>query len=375
MCAVHFSIQRLAQLLTGLMLIASVARAGEAGPSLVSPMDYQVFQRQTPQQGAVRVSGQNAKGCDAVQVRLSGEKQSASTGFLSKLVSPSQSSRPVKFDRWIPVAVEPQTGLFNAVLQVPAGGWYRLEVRAMNGKKAVGVTTIEHFGVGEVFVGAGQSNSVNWGEELLKTETQMVSTFSGTEWRLADDPQPGTHDKSTGGSFWPVFGDAMYRKYQVPIGVAVTGHTATGLNDWKEGGEFFNWMMTRVLQLGPGGFRALLWHQGEYDAKMPQDEYRDRLANIIAASKREAGWEFPWFVARASYNSPAKPAFDNVRNGQKALWDTGIALEGPDTDILTGDTRELEGKGIHFSGKGLRAHGQMWFEKVSPWLDRVLKDE
>jgi len=37
----------------------------------------------------------------------------------------------------------------------------------------------------------------------------MVSTFSGSEWRIADDPQPGTHDHSMRGSFWPSFGDAM----------------------------------------------------------------------------------------------------------------------------------------------------------------------
>ena len=39
---------------------------------------------------------------------------------------------------------------------------------------------------------------------------------------------------------------------------------------------------------------------------------------------------------------------------------------------LTGDYRDFGGQGIHFSPKGLHAHGQMWADKVSVYLDRVL---
>ncbi|HLK58969.1 MAG TPA: hypothetical protein VKU00_20515, partial [Chthonomonadaceae bacterium] len=63
-----------------------------------------------------------------------------------------------------------------------------------------------------------------------------------------------------------------------------------------------------------------------------------------------------------------------TRDAQKKLWDTGIALEGPDTDTLTGDNRDFDGKGIHFSPKGLHAHGRLWADKVSVYLDRVLHD-
>jgi hypothetical protein len=31
------------------------------------------------------------------------------------------------------------------------------------------------------------------------------------------------------------------------------------------------------------------------------------------------------------------------------------------------------GKGIHFSAKGLRAHGRLWADKVGVWLDKVAK--
>jgi hypothetical protein len=31
------------------------------------------------------------------------------------------------------------------------------------------------------------------------------------------------------------------------------------------------------------------------------------------------------------------------------------------------------GNGVHFSGKGLRAHGRAWANKVEPWLSQELQ--
>jgi len=258
-------------------------------------------------------------------------------------------------------------------MRIPAGGWYSLEIRARKEGEIVATEQDDRFGVGEVFVGAGQSNSTNYGEFKTSQKSGMVSSFSGTHWQLADDPQPGVADSSQGGSFWPTFGDEMYEKYGVPIGVATTGYGGTSVNQWQpDGGLFRDWMMTRIHQLGPTGFRALLWHQGESDVQMPADEYYSKLRNVILSSRTQAGWEFPWFVAQASYHNPEKPQFDNIRQAQEKLWDDAVALAGPDTDTLTGDHRDLDGKGIHLSPKGLKSHGKMWVECVGVYLDEVL---
>jgi hypothetical protein len=200
----------------------------------------------------------------------------------------------------------------------------------------------------------------------------MVSSFSGSNWQPANDPQPGVHDRTGKGSFWPAFGDALYAKYKVPIGVASTGHSGSSINQWQPGGEFYKWMMTRIGQLGPQGFRAVLWHQGEADVAMPSDEYARKLTTVIQTSTKEAGWDFPWFVAQVSYQSPTQKSFPTTRDAQKKLWETKVAQPGPDTDTLIGDNRENGGKGIHFSGKGQRAHGKMWADKVSVYLDKGL---
>ncbi len=356
-------------LLAGSLAVGTTAFAAEAPPetdgvTVLAPKDYQVFQRRTLLEGAVRLSGRCAGAFDGLEVRISGKALGAA-------------AVP---DSWLPVALDPATGGFNTTVAVPAGGWYKVEFRLRRKQATVAQETVEHVGVGEVFVGAGQSNSTNCGGNGSKSpldgrtqpQSGRVSTFDGSSWRIADDPQPGTHDSHANGSFWPSFGDAMVEKYKVPVGVAVTGHGGTSINQWKKNGDLFNWTLTRIRQLGPGGFRAVLWHQGESDApNMDAETYAAGLGQIIRDFKEAAGWEFTWFVARATY-IPGKPVFDGVRNGQKLLWDRKIALEGPDTDAMTGDLRDNGGKGIHFSKKGLAVHGKAWADKVGAWLDTVL---
>jgi serine/threonine protein kinase len=327
--------------------------------AVFAPLDYQVFQRKTRLQGAVRARGRMRSAFDQLEYRLTGKPLEGAA-----------------LDQWQAMPSASGAKAFDVSLPAPAGGWYKLEVRAMKDGKEVAHAAVAHVGVGELFVGAGQSNSTSCGQERIRPTTGMVSTFSGTDWRLADDPQPGAHDDGlpgcTGGSFWPAFGDAMFEKYHVPIGVAVTGHSGTSIDQWQPGGELFLWTVGRMNELGREGFRAVLWHQGESDVGMKSEEYGRKLAALIEGSRKAVGWDAPWFVAQVSYNNPKQTKVASTRDAQKKLWESGVALEGPDTDALTGDNRDQGGQGVHFSPKGLRAHGRLWAEKVGVWLDKVL---
>jgi hypothetical protein len=146
---------------------------------------------------------------------------------------------------------------------------------------------------------------------------------------------------------------------------------------WESDGTLFNGTMARIRQLGTHGFRALLWHQGESDAhqqaghELSGDEYRRMLTHIIEASRHDAAWDFPWFVAQVSYHTPADPETPEIREAQSSLWRAGIALEGPDSDRLTGPNRQNNGTGVHMSDAGLKAHGKLWADKVEAWLDSL----
>jgi hypothetical protein len=367
---------------TALMLLATTAWRATAQEqptgelAITSPSDYQVFQRQSPSTGVVHVRGRVNQDCDTIEARLQGDLKT----------------------NWQTIAENPKQGAFQAEMPVLAGGWYRLEVRSLTNGKPSSQKIVEHVGMGEVFVIAGQSNSTNWGSEKQKPGSGMVASFDGIAWRIADDPQAGVQDGSNGGSFAPAFGDAMYAKYKVPIGVASVGCGGTSVRQWLPKGEkievlptttafvntigpkqwecdgtLFAGLMTRIGQLGRGGFRAVLWHQGESDAnqirygkdrQISPESYQRLVEKVIRTSQEQAGWKFPWFVAQATYHLPDDPSSPEFRQAQKALWETGAALEGPDTDTLMADYRD----GVHFNGKGLQAHGKMWAEKVGKVL-------
>jgi hypothetical protein len=358
--------------------------------SLSSPVDYQVFQRQSRLRGSIVVRGHIAGGVDNVQVGILGKS----------LLGPL-------YGKWKSLPLDGKSGDFDAKLATVAGGYYEVDVKAMAGARVVAEVTVPHVGVGEVFLISGQSNSTNYGEVRQTTATEMVSTFSGETWRLADDPQPGVQDNSKKGSFIPSFGDALYHRYGVPIGVASVGHGSTSVRQWLPVGEpvevmptkeiyivrgndgtlfsdgtLFNGMMTRINELdeqpGMHGFRAVLWHQGESDShQQPGHDisaavYGQMLRKVILATRKQAGWNIPWFIAEASYHSPEDMSCPPIRAAQKSLWESRVALEGPDTDTLTMLYRQNNGKGVHFNAVGLKAHGLLWARAVEAYLDKEL---
>jgi hypothetical protein len=149
---------------------------------------------------------------------------------------------------------------------------------------------------------------------------------------------------------------------------------------WESKGEAFASFVARLKQAGPRGFRAVLWHQGESDANQQDPTrtlagnlYRGYLEKLIRDSRREAGWEAPWFVAQVSYHVPGDESSPDIRAAQASLWKDGMALEGPDSDALKGALRDSNGQGVHFSGEGLREHAARWAEKITPWLMGQLK--
>ncbi len=105
--------------------------------SLSSPKDYQVFQRSTPVVGIVSIRGL-WKVETGVAVQLEGRVIADST------------EAP-----WRPLHASMRDGQFEAQIETAAGGWYRLEVRGLQEGKVIASSAVEHVGVGEVFVVAG----------------------------------------------------------------------------------------------------------------------------------------------------------------------------------------------------------------------------
>src|SRR5262249_58281684 len=80
---------------------------------------------------------------------------------------------------------------------------------------------------------------------------------------------------------------------------------------WESKGELYASFRDRMKQLGPRGFRAVLWHQGESDANqkdpsrtLPGKLYRQYLERLIRDSRKDIGWDAPWFLAHPHSHPP-----------------------------------------------------------------------
>lgn len=350
---------------------------------LSSPLEYQVVQRASPGKGILRIVGE-----------LSEEIPEKDVTIEARLTNENRETP------WLRVGGAIRGRNLTGTVDAPAGGWWKLEVRVVRSGKDIVRGHVAHVGIGEVFVVAGQSNSANYGEEKQTPQSGRAAAFDGIRWQVAVDPQPGAGGK--GGSFVPPFADAIVAQENVPVGIVACGIGATSVREWLPKGATFpnpptlegrvqqladgSWMskgdayamfVARMKSLGLGGFRAVLWHQGESDANqkdatrtLPGALYREYLEQIIRDSRRDIGWNAPWFVAQASYHVPGDEGSEEIRTAQASLWRDRIALEGPDSDALKGELRERGGKGVHFSDAGLREHGRQWAQKVLPWLKR-----
>ena len=124
-----------------------------------------------------------------------------------------------------------------------------------------------------------------------------------------------------------------------------------GDHEWECDGVLFSRMVARMKGAGARRLSGNALASGESNANqadatrtLPGDKYQEYLTRIITTSRKEVGWELPWLVARATYHGPADQGSPDIRAAQNAMWDSHIALQGPDTDTLTGNNRDHGGR-------------------------------
>ena len=169
-----------------------------------------------------------------------------------------------KLPTWT-VADRPTTSKFDsAQISVSAGGWYRIDVRLLDQDQVVAEGECGPFGVGELFIVAGQSYATNCNEERLVVadpqQRVVAYDLNRSTWQVANDPQP-VFDRSDGGSIWPSVGDSLASILQIPIGFANVAVGGTSSTQWSPDGS----LHPRLVQAGRelGSFRAVLWQPAQ----------------------------------------------------------------------------------------------------------------
>lgn len=367
------------RLLNAGWVILFLTGPGVAGETIeiISPVRHQVIQRVgfVPHEAHPHAVGGPAKGFAQVEVAVRSTLKP--TAAYHVRVRTPQGDKVV-VDQPLPTPA-PQDGVLRWKVKIPAGGWYQIEIEGNDhGERSVG--RAEPFGVGEVFVIAGQSYATNTNEEKLAIADplQRVAAwnFRDGSWAIANDPQP-TPDGSDGGSIWPPVGDELAGLLQVPIGLANVAWGGTSSEQWMPAGELHQRLVDAGKKLGR--FRAVLWQQGESDVigKTSTEKYVANLSAIRQAASDAWGGSPRWLLAKSTlhptvYDDPAGES--RIRHAIDQLTERPGFAAGPDTDLLDGNRRGPIQSRRHFTGLGQRQAAQLWFQSLWSEIHRPRPD-
>jgi hypothetical protein len=366
-------------LLTCLASFAQVVAAEPAMLVLLRPGPYEVVQRQgfDPRHAHEHEPGGPARGFAMVDVELDLSVAVQAIGD-DAVFECRAAAMPDAFGAgtdWSTVSGKRSKQNWSGKAHVPAGGWYRLEVRAHRGDQVLAVGQVEPFGVGEVFVIAGQSYAVGANDELTKVDDPQgrIAAYDAIKksWHVADDPQPNSGD---GGTIWPATGNLLLPLVRVPLGFVNVAAGGTSTRQWLPGEKLYEQLADAGQSVGR--FRAVLWQQGESDVieHRSTDYYVQNMVTIRESLAKKWGFDSPWLLAKSTlhptvYNDPEGEG--RIRAAIDRLWTMPGFRPGPDTDILAGEHRGGLGTRRHFSGIGQRRAGLMWFAALWQELNRA----
>lgn len=352
------------------VLLPTTLYGEEQSPSLHRPKMMEVFQRRghLPKLAHSHAVGGSKRGAASVPVVVSLPEGELSEILQLRVTVQTDEEKPREV---IPVVTLPairEGRQLKATLEVPAGGWYQMQVEALAGEKVVAKVAVEKFGVGELFVVAGQSYACGHNDEVLKVQddAKRVVAYDLVKdaWRVADDPQPNLAD---GGTIWPPVGDHLSGVADVPVGFVNVAVGATSSMQWQPGGKLFENLELAGKRLGD--FRAVLWQQGESDviAKSTQETYVTNLVTVRDNANQSWGSKRPWILAKSTlhptvYNDPVHEGI--IRDGIDVLVAEYGFVAGPDTDLLDKENRGPINSRRHFSGIGQKRAALMWFASI-----------
>ncbi|MFN0170669.1 MAG: sialate O-acetylesterase [Bryobacteraceae bacterium] len=345
---------------------------------LFEPVPKRVYQRTGYQPRTAHADHPGGPTVGYADVTIRGDV----AGYITGKVRARAAPRAIAFGKgtdWTEVPVKWDQRKFQGTIRVPAGGWYRLEVEVSNDAGLIAAGRIEPFGVGELFLTAGQSYAGNHNDERLTItdpEQRVVAfDWARQQWAVANDPQPNCTGQD--GSIWPAVMNTLLPVIQVPIGLIHTAVGATAVEEWlpdQPPKRRDNQMFLLYLRLAVAGnaskpVRAVLWQQGESDviANTTAEVYTERLQRIVDESAKDWGFRPSWLLAKSThhptvYRKPEQEAA--IRSAIDQLWRKPGFRPGPDTDILTGSNRGGPSTRRHFSPEGQRNAGLLWFATI-----------
>ena len=212
---------------------------------------------------------------------------------------------------WQDCAVDDDLHWHTEFESVPAGGLYRLETymeyEGWDGLSCTRGDMVHNFGVGDVFVIAGQSNACGRAKNTVADDPELGIHVlrSSAKWDIATHPLGETTDAvhvghyenhNPGHSPWLHFAKRLKSELGYPIGLVPCAYGGAPLRWWnpEENGALFRNMLDMLgdFDIHP---KAVLWYQGEAEGyENSAETYLDRFSAFVKA-------------VRAALNQPGLP--------------------------------------------------------------------
>jgi hypothetical protein len=271
---------------------------------------------------------------------------------------------------WREAATSPDGTWSAEIGGVPAGGLYRLETRLnVNASDEWSVRgDLRHFfGVGDLWIIAGQSNSAGYGRGPISDPPELgVHLFRNSErWALASHPMNESTDTrhpanreagNPGHSPYLQFAKALKARLGYPVGLVQTALGGSPLSAWNptenEDAALYRNMLHCVERAG-GRVKGLLWYQGESDAGGANaDTYADRF--IRAAESWRAALNRPDLpIVTVQLNRVLGPASEEGDRGWSKVREAQRQVPRRLSNVAVVPALDLPlSDGIHISPSG-----------------------
>jgi hypothetical protein len=214
-----------------------------------------------------------------------------------------------------------------------------------------------------VFVVAGQSNAISY----IGPSKGKVLDFSPSGRvfvsNLLEYPKrvwsPSKLEPTQYSICWLYLGEKIAQSRPGTVTFINIARNSSSSRDWR---HIYMWELVDAVQR----YRpdAVLWHQGEHDHILSEEESYDNLKWLIKKT-REKMPRLKWVIAINSRFPPSDHV--PVRRAQQRAIQDGQALAGPDTDVLRMDPAIMDIDQIevlHFVDDGFRQHGMLWYEAL-----------
>lgn len=264
------------------------------------------------------------------------------------------------------------TGAFSGSLTNQSQGSGVLEVRYMDQPWQMAVVT--PVGIGDVFVIAGQSNAMGYGLNNQTNTGAWAGDFGKDyNWHNLIDPSDmsnggvdsvSNNSGAPGGSVWPlVAGRFSTNNLGFPLAFVPCSASGSSITIWQPSGGYTNrtslyGSMIWRSRYAAGGCKAVLWWQGEYEAKYGAlTQYHD-YTNLSANVYADTGVKV--MPCKLETLDGTYPDLATVNSNYGTAWSSDPnTLAGPDLSGITADQIP------HLrSDSNLAAAAELWWNAI-----------